>query len=71
MRVWQLGIEMRPIFARNILWTYPAYAAGGASFGWWLQGVDDRQTATLDERKAVLLDKRKRKAERDAAVAEA
>ncbi|KAF4963903.1 hypothetical protein FZEAL_10908, partial [Fusarium zealandicum] len=45
---------------------YPAYAAGGASFGYWLQGVDDRQTATLSDRKAILLEKRARKAQRDA-----
>lgn len=70
MRFWQLGIEMRPFFAKKNLWTYPVYAAGGASFGYWLQGVDDRQTATLNERKAMLLEKRRRKAERDAARAE-
>ncbi|KAF4986979.1 hypothetical protein FDECE_15665 [Fusarium decemcellulare] len=65
-RFWQIGIEMRPFFNKSSLWAYPVYAAGGASFGYWLQGVDDRQTATLSERKAILLEKRARKAQRDA-----
>ncbi|KAJ6438394.1 cytokinesis protein sepA [Purpureocillium lavendulum] len=65
VRFWQVGIEMRPFFNRSSLWAYPAYALGGASFGYWLQGVDDRQTDTLRERKALLLEKRARKAERD------
>ncbi|KAI9898476.1 hypothetical protein N3K66_006836 [Trichothecium roseum] len=67
-RFWQVGIEMRPFFNRGSLWAYPVYAAGGAGFGHWLQGVDDRQTAALGERKAVLLEKRARKAARDAAA---
>lgn len=65
-RFWQMGIEMRPFFNKSSLWVYPVYAAGGASFGYWLQGVDDSQTSTLQERKALLLEKRARKAERDA-----
>ncbi|KAM5342411.1 hypothetical protein ACJ41O_013377 [Fusarium nematophilum] len=71
VRFWQVGIEMRPFFNKASLWAYPVYAAGGASFGYWLQGVDDRQTSTLKDRKAILLEKRARKAERDAAEAEA
>ncbi|KEY73362.1 hypothetical protein S7711_01476 [Stachybotrys chartarum IBT 7711] len=71
VRFWQVGIEMRPFFNRSSLWAYPFYAAGGASFGYWLQGVDDRQTATLQERKAFLLEKRARKAQRDAEAAQA
>ncbi|GAO16946.1 hypothetical protein UVI_02054790 [Ustilaginoidea virens] len=66
VRFWQVGIEMRPFFNKSSLWAYPLYAAGGASFGYWLQGVDDRQSAMLSERKAYLLEKRKRKAEREA-----
>lgn len=61
-----MGIEMRPFFTRKTLWPYPIYTAAGAGFGYWLQGVDDSQTATLKERKAVLLEKRARKAARDA-----
>ena len=64
-----MGIEMRPFFNKSSLWVYPLYAAGGASFGYWLQGVDDRQTAILDQRKNELLEKRKRKALRDAEAA--
>ncbi|KJZ70731.1 hypothetical protein HIM_09864 [Hirsutella minnesotensis 3608] len=66
VRFWQVGIEMRPFFNKESLWAYPVYALGGASFGWWLQGVDDRQAATLSERKAFLMEKRARKAQRDA-----
>lgn len=69
MRFWQVGIEMRPFFNKSSLWAYPTYAAGGASFGYWLQGVDDRQTATLSDRKSLLLEKRARKAQRDADAA--
>lgn len=71
VRFWQVGIEMRPFFNKQSLWAYPVYALGGASFGYWLQGVDDRQSATLAERKAFLLEKRARKAERDAEAAAA
>jgi hypothetical protein len=61
-----MGIEMRPFFNKESLWVYPIYMAGGASFGYWLQGVDERQTATLNERKESLLAKRARKAQKDA-----
>ncbi|KAK5993482.1 hypothetical protein PT974_06913 [Cladobotryum mycophilum] len=71
VRFWQVGIEMRPFFNKSSLWAYPVYAVGGGSFGYWLQGVDDKQTAMLLERKAALLEKRARKAERDAQRAEA
>ena len=72
MRFWQMGIEMRPFFHRANLWVYPIYAAGGASFGYWLQGVDDKQTALLTERKNRLLEKRARRAqEAQSAEAEA
>lgn len=71
MRFWQVGIEMRPFFNKSSLWAYPAYALGGASFGYWLQGVDDKQTAMLAERKNNLLEKRARKAQRDAEAAAA
>ncbi|KAL2886278.1 NADH2 dehydrogenase subunit 14K [Ceratocystis lukuohia] len=60
VRWWQMGIEMRPFFAKESLWAYPVYMTGGASFGYWLQGVDDRQTAILADRKQKLLDKRAR-----------
>ncbi|KAK3328430.1 hypothetical protein B0T19DRAFT_190536 [Cercophora scortea] len=65
-RVWQLGIEMRPFFNKSSLWAYPVFASVGASFGYWLQGVDERQTAILQDRKAAILEKRARRAEREA-----
>ncbi|KAH6892335.1 hypothetical protein B0T10DRAFT_483611 [Thelonectria olida] len=67
VRFWQIGIEMRPFFNKSSLWAYPAYALGGASFGYWLQGVDDRQASTLTARKNALIEKRARKAQREAA----
>lgn len=69
-RAWQLGIEMRPILYKQGLWIYPVYATVGASFGYWLQGIDDRQTAILTARKETILAKRARRAEREAAAAE-
>ncbi|KAH8664137.1 hypothetical protein BX600DRAFT_512202 [Xylariales sp. PMI_506] len=66
VRVWQLGLEMRPFFNKGSLWAYPVFAGVGASFGYWLQGVDERQTATLQERKQTILEKRARRAAREA-----
>ncbi|KZL82051.1 nadh2 dehydrogenase subunit 14k, partial [Colletotrichum incanum] len=64
VRFWQMGIEMRPFFNKESLWAYPAYMLGGGSFGYWLQGVDDKQTSILNERKSILLEKRARAAAR-------
>ncbi|KAK4219364.1 hypothetical protein QBC37DRAFT_382577 [Rhypophila decipiens] len=61
-RAWQLGIEMRPLFGKTGAWAYPVYATVGASFGYWLQGVDERQTAVLQQRKAAIMEKRARRA---------
>jgi len=61
-----MGIEMRPFFNKESLWVYPIYMAGGAGFGYWLQGVEDRQNDQIAERKQSLLEKRARKALRDA-----
>ena len=71
VRWWQMGIEMRPFFNKQSLWVYPLYMAGGAGFGYWLQGVDDRQNAVLAERKQRLLEKRARQAQRAVEAAEA
>ncbi len=60
-----MGLEMRPLFNRGSLWAYPVFAASGASFGYWLQGVDDRQSAILNERKEAILEKRARRAQRE------
>ncbi|KAI0381829.1 hypothetical protein F5Y04DRAFT_280477 [Hypomontagnella monticulosa] len=71
VRFWQLGLEMRPFFNRGSLWAYPLFAGAGASFGYWLQGVDERQSAVLEERKQAIIEKRARKAARDAERASA
>lgn len=64
VRAWQLGLEMRPLFNRQSLWAWPVFAGVGGSFGYWLQTVDDRQTAVLTERKEAILEKRARRAAR-------
>lgn len=65
VRVWQLGIEMRPFFNRESLWVYPLFASVGGSFGYWLQGVEKRQLRVLGERRDSLLEKRRRRAEQN------
>ena len=67
--MWQLGLEMRPFFNKESLWVYPLFGGAGASFGYWLQGVDDRQQKILGARRTALLEKRARRAEREAAEA--
>lgn len=67
-RMWQMGIEMRPLFNKSSLWAYPVYGVVGGSFGYWMQGLDERQTALLEARKQAILDKRARRAERAAAL---
>jgi hypothetical protein len=57
---------MRPAFARETAWGYPVFATITGSFGYWLNGVGQRQSAMLEMRRQSLLEKRKRQAERDA-----
>lgn len=68
-RLWQLGIEMRPLFNKESLWVYPIYAGIGGSFGYWLTGVEQRQFRLLSDRRDALLEKRARRKEREAAAA--
>jgi hypothetical protein len=57
---------MRPLLSKHSnLWLYPLYATVGGGFGYWLQGVELRQEKLLKERKEMLLEKRRRKAERE------
>lgn len=56
---------MRPFFNRQSLWAYPVFAAVGGSFGYWLTGVQQRQSVLLNERRFNLLEKRRRRAERE------
>ena len=65
VRFWQLGIELRPFFHKNTWMIYPIYGGLGASFGYWLQGVEDRQMRYLGETRDRLLERRKRRAERE------
>ena len=63
MRFWQLGIEMRPF--HHHLWAYGIYGGIGASFGYWLQDVEDKQNRYLRQTRDRLLEKRRRRAERE------
>ena len=58
---------MRPMFIKETMWAYPFYAAVGGSFGYWLTGVEQRQVKILTDRRNRLLEKRQRRAEREAA----
>lgn len=56
------------MFTRNTAWAYPLFGGIGASFGYWLQGVEERQLRILQDTKESLLAKRRRRAERDGGV---
>ena len=60
---------MRPFFQRENWLIYPIYGGLGASFGYWLQGVEDNQMRYLKEARDRLLERRKRRAEREGALA--
>ena len=48
-----------------MLWVYPFFATVGGSFGYWLKGVEDRQLKMLQQRKELVIEKRRRRAERE------
>lgn len=54
---------MRPF--HHQLWAYGIYGGLGASFGFWLQGVEDKQMRFLRDSRNRLLEKRRRRAERE------
>jgi len=56
---------MRPFFNKESLWAWPLFAAAGGSFGYWLTGAESRQMKILAERRNNLLEKRRRRAERE------
>lgn len=56
---------MRPFFQRGALWVYPLFAGIGGSFGYWLKGVEDRQMKMLQQRKELVIEKRRRREERE------
>lgn len=65
VRLWALGIEMRPLFTRREIWIYPLYAGIGGSFGYWLQGIERKQNDIIADRIETLLEKRRRQLERE------
>ena len=48
------------------MWVYPLFALTGGSFGYWLQGVESRQVKLLKQRKEILMEKRRRRQQREA-----
>ncbi|KAL6709112.1 hypothetical protein ACN47E_001928 [Coniothyrium glycines] len=70
-RLWQLGIEMRPLFNKESLWVYPVFAGMGGSFGYWLTRVEERHFRFLALRRDELLEKRARRKAREEAAAAA
>jgi hypothetical protein len=56
---------MRPLLNKESLWVYPLFAGVGGSFGYWLQGVENRQSKILAERREAIIEKRRRRDERD------
>lgn len=56
---------MQPPFLTKTLWVYPVFGGVGASFGYWLQNVEDKQIRYLQEAKDKLLERRKRRQERE------
>lgn len=53
---------MRPLFNKQSLWVWPIFGGSGAAFGYWLEGVGQRQKDILGERRNRLLEKRARQA---------
>ena len=41
------------------------FAGIGGSFGYWMKGVEDRQLKMLAQRKQIVIEKRRRRAERE------
>lgn len=56
---------MRPFFSRENWLIYPIYGSVGASFGYWLQGIEQRQMRYLADTRERLLEKRRRRAARE------
>lgn len=56
---------MRSFFSRQEVLKYGIYGGLGASFGYWLQGAEENQMRYLSETRNRLLEKRRRRAERE------
>ena len=54
---------MRPF--HHQIWAYGIYGGIGASFGYWLQDVETKQNRYLRQTRDRLLEKRRRRAERE------
>jgi hypothetical protein len=59
---------MRPLISTHSrMWLYPLYATIGGGVGYWLEGVQWRQDKVMAQKKELLLEKRRRRLERDQA----
>ena len=56
---------MRPLLGKESLWVYPLFAGVGGSFGYWLQGIESRQQKVLAQRREAILEKRRRRDQRE------
>lgn len=56
---------MRPLLGKEALWAYPLFAGVGGSFGYWIQGVESRQLKMLAERREAIIEKRRKRDERE------
>ncbi|KAI9894124.1 MAG: hypothetical protein M1814_004895 [Vezdaea aestivalis] len=65
VRLWANGLQMRSFWSREMMIAYPCFTAIGAAFGYWMQGVDERQMKLLMDRKELLLAKRQRRTDRE------
>lgn len=59
------------MFQKEALWAYPLFAGVGGSFGYWLQGVEQRQLKMLAQRREAILEKRRRRDQREGSPVEA
>ena len=58
------------MFHRKGIGQYILFAGVGGSFGYWLQGVENRQLKIIAQRRDAVLEKRQRREEREGKPAE-
>ncbi|EGX53844.1 hypothetical protein TWF569_007663 [Orbilia oligospora] len=62
-RFMQLGIQKRPHYLPSEAIAYPLYMSISIGAGLWLDSVEDKHMALLQDRKKVLIEKRARREE--------
>ena len=56
---------MRPFLEKQALLGFPVFMIAGGSFGYWLEGKEQEGNKILAERRHNLMEKRKRRAQRE------